>query len=399
VTGGALWHDYQAPNADRLTLAFALAAARQGAAVANYVEALAPAIERRRVTGVRARDRLSGREFDIEASVVLNAAGAGAVPFMAAMGVPRPVPLLKAMNVVTSRPAPPLALGSPTRDGRLLFLVPWRGAAVAGTSHSQALVRPGETAVSGAELDAFLAEVNEAFPRLALGRADVTLVHRGLVPAVRDRTGRLALQPHTFFRDHAADGLENAVTVIGVKYTTGRGVAERAVDLVASKLGRPGLASRTRETPLPGALQDRDAPEALEPARRWLRSPADAAALAARGEAPVRRPDVAAHLVESYGTEAEAVLALGGEDPAWLDPVGEGEPVLLAEIVHAVRHEMACRLSDVVLRRTPLGSARYPGDEPVRRAGEVMARELGWDAGRLAGEIRAVREFYDPVEI
>ena len=106
-----------------------------------------------------------------------------------------PFPLLKAMNLVTRRPMTGPALASSTNDGRMLFVVPWEGRAVAGTSHSQELAAPGDSDVGEEELLRFVGEVNEAFPALGLGPADVTLVHRGIVPAVTGRKG-LALEGH-----------------------------------------------------------------------------------------------------------------------------------------------------------------------------------------------------------
>jgi glycerol-3-phosphate dehydrogenase len=55
---------------------------------------------------------------------------------------------------------------------------------------------------------------------------------------------------------------------------------------------------------------------------------------------------------------------------------------------------MACTLCDVLIRRLPVGAARYPGDEAVQRCGSLMAARLGWDAGRMAAETEAVRAFY-----
>ena len=68
LTGGALWYDYQMRNTDRLTLAFGLAAAREGACLANYVRATTPLKSGGRVTGMRVRDGLSGETFDVRAT-------------------------------------------------------------------------------------------------------------------------------------------------------------------------------------------------------------------------------------------------------------------------------------------------------------------------------------------
>ncbi len=130
------------------------------------------------------------------------------------------------MNLVTSKPASDMALGAPAPGGRMLTLVPWRGRAIVGTSQSATLVQPGDTAVTDAELNAFIADANHAFPALKLSRADITLVHRGVVPAVQTAGGP-ELKPSPEILDHASDGAAGAITVVGVKYTTARALAER----------------------------------------------------------------------------------------------------------------------------------------------------------------------------
>ncbi|RPJ57341.1 MAG: FAD-dependent oxidoreductase, partial [Acidobacteria bacterium] len=284
LTGAALWFDYQVRNTDRLTLAFALAADAQGACLANRVEATGAVKEGSRIAGARVRDRLTGEEFDVRARVTLNAAGAGAGLVMGFLGHQAPFPLLKAMNLVTRRSMGGPALASSTDDGRMLFVVPWEGRAVAGTSHAQELAAPGDSGVSAEELLHFIDEVNQAFPALRLTPGDVALVHRGIVPAARGRKG-LGLEGHYRVRDHAHDGAEGAVSLGGVKYTTARGVAAVAVDLVARKLDTKAPC-RTDAVPLPGG--DEPDLEALQ-------------AQAAREAAGIAGPEVATQLVLTYG--------------------------------------------------------------------------------------------------
>jgi glycerol-3-phosphate dehydrogenase len=259
-TAGAMWHDYQTVQSDRLTLAFALAAAKHGAELANYVEAVAP----RRTAGskpghgMRAKDVLTDAEFDIGARVVVNAGGPWTAEVLARTGTAGQWPLLKAMNLVTSRPAREAAVVAPTRGGRALVLLPWQGRTLVGTSESTDARSPDDQHARRNEMLGFLAEVNEAFPDLILKPEEVSLVHRGIVPATQ-AGGRLSLLQHSRIIDHAAQGMDGLISVVGVKYTTARAVAERVVDLVMKKLGRPLVPSRTATTTLPGAaLGDTD---------------------------------------------------------------------------------------------------------------------------------------------
>jgi glycerol-3-phosphate dehydrogenase len=379
VTGVAQWSDYHMPESDRLTLAFAEAAAASGAVLATYTEATEALLHGGRLTGVRVVDRLSGAVMDVGARITVNAAGAACRPWMERFGAPPPFPLLKAMNLVTSRPAGPVALSAPTSGGRLLLVMPWRGRMLVGTSHSDQPAEPDDARVFREELRAFVDEVNSAFPALALAEGEVTLVHRGVVPALRNRHGVLGLMGHHRIRDHEQDGVAGALSVAGVKYTTARGVAEQVVDVVSAKLGASTPSCRTGTTRLPhwdfGTLSSEVGRAAAEAGGSL-----DAASIAA--------------LVATHGTAWRAVVARCQRDPALASRVVPDVPWPAAAVVHAIEDEMACTLADVVIRRLPVGAAAYPGDGVVSACGAIMARACGWDSTRLAAEIDAVREFY-----
>jgi glycerol-3-phosphate dehydrogenase len=299
---------------------------------------------------------------------------------MRLFGVNRPFPLVKAMNLVTSRPASDMALAAPAPNGRMLTLVPWRGRALVGTSQSTVLVQPDETTVHASEIDAFIADANYAFPALKLSRADVTLIHRGIVPAVSGRDGRPDLKSSTEILDHAGEGAAGALTVVGVKYTTARLVAERVGNAVGKRLGRRLPHSRTAMTPLPGAgIADHEA-LAIETARDL------------RFDVPL---ETLRHLIGLYADRAADVIRIMPERDELRTPVDTGVATIGAEVVHAIRHEMAVRLPDIVIRRTGLGSAGMPSQEAVERCARIAAAELGWDDARTREEISAVTRFYE----
>ena len=379
VTGAAQWSDYHMAEADRLTLAFAQAAAAHGAVLANYAEATEALVHDGRLHGVRVVDRQSGASLDVEARITVNAAGAACRPWMERFGARPPFPLLKAMNLVTSRPAGPAALSAPTSGGRLLLIMPWHGRMLIGTSHSDQPADPSDTRVRREELLDFIGEVNSAFPALSLSEGDVTLVHRGVVPAVRNRRGALGLMGHHRIHDHERDGVAGAISVAGVKYTTARGVAEQVLALISDKLGTSLPPCRTGTTRLPF----------------WdfgtVSGEAERAAASAGG---VLDAESIRAVVATHGTAWRAVLARCERNPALVARIAPDVPYPAAAILHAIEDEMACTLADVVVRRLPVGAAGHPGDRVVAACGAIMASALGWDPGRLAAEIEAVRDFY-----
>lgn len=378
LTGGAQWYDYQMVEADRLTLAFAAAADRLSADLVNYAEAVEATKEGGLVTGLVVRDRLSDRTLRVRARLTINAAGARAGQVMAMFGVRRPFPLLKAMNLVTSKPSSDIALAAPAADGRMLTLVPWHGRAIVGTSQSAQTVEPDHTSVTAAEVAAFVEQANVAFPALRLTPADITLVHRGVVPAAIGRNGSVDLLDTPLILDHGSDGAAGAMTIVGVKYVLARSVAERAVDAAARRLGKSVPRSRTSVAVLPGAgIADHEG-RVIETARRQRIDLA---------------PATIQHLTSLYAESAAEIVQMMATRDDLHAPVAPSVATIGAEVVHVIRHEMAVRLSDIV-RRTGLGAAGHPGAEAVAQCARIAAGELGWTAQQAADEISAVDAMY-----
>jgi len=380
LTGAAVWSDYVTAESDRLTFSFAMAAAEHGAVLANYLEAVSPLADGTRVTGVLARDRQTGHNLEIAARLTVNATGASVDTLLAPLGISTRMPLLKAMNLVTRREAGEEALGGRTSSGRHLFLVPWRGRALLGTWESERPLDAGVLDVTGGEVASFISELNQAFPTLDLTPADVTLVHRGLVPAVRTASGGVRLDGHERVRDHTIDGVEGLLSVAGTKYTTVRAVAERVVDRGMTKLQQPRVPCRTATRPLPGGS---------------VRDLALTVADARRDHDVGLASDTIPHLVAAYGSRYLDVLDLAQDRPAWRARLADASPVIGAQLVWAARKEMAITLGDAIIRRTPLGALGYPGDAAVERAAQIVGSELGWTEERRREEMMAVKQFYE----
>jgi glycerol-3-phosphate dehydrogenase len=234
--------------------------------------------------------------------------------------------------------------------------------------------------VTTADVDRAVAEANSAFPALKVTRDDITLVHRANVPAERGSGGRAQFLGSSQLRDHSTDGVAGAMTVVGVKFTTARATASRVADAAVRILGKS--ASRrvdTQSVPLPGAaIADHEA-LAIETARAVHLELA---------------PPIIRHLTAIYGDRCAPIVRLMAERSEWRMPLVPGRPNVGAEVIHAIRAEMACTLADIVVRRTELGAAGNPGAEVARAAGQVAAEELNWDVERLNREMAAVEAIY-----
>ncbi|MBN2355628.1 glycerol-3-phosphate dehydrogenase/oxidase [candidate division KSB1 bacterium] len=399
LTGGAVWYDAQMHNSERLTLCFLLSAAEQGVQMANYVKANGFLQKNGQIFGVQARDSITGERFDIHARMTLNCSG----PWINNMfnlldGGRLPLqPYSTAMNLVIKRSlSESHAFGISSKKvfqdkdaliskgSRLLFVVPWRGYTLIGTEHKPFTGDAEHYRVGEGDIEAFLQDVNDAMPGADIRREEVCYFYGGLLPmdGVHEKSGNVQLQKHFSLVDHEdKHGIKGLVTVMSVKYTTARGVAESAINLVMQKLGRPVEASPSRRKPLWGGdIGDFD---------YWTRQ-IFAEKPKEIDEAQMR------HLSFTYGSGLRQIIALGKENRQWLKPVAGQSLVLKAEVINAVRHEMAFTLADVIRRRTELGSAERPNDATLMDCAGLMAGELKWDQKRMEEEIEACKTLYVP---
>ncbi len=306
-----------------------------------------------------------------------NAAGSAAGDVMRAFGVSRGLPLLKAMNLVTSKPASDIALAAPTcrrtdADARPVARTCDRRHRPVGDARRSPTRRPSRQPRSTRSSP----QANEAFPALRLTRDDVTLVHRGIVPAVEnDANGAPTLLVDPIVYDHAADGAAGAMTVVGVKYTTARRVAQQRRSSV-SRSARQAPAGR-REPRRPSC------PAPASPiTRRWRSKPR------ARATSSCRSPTIR-HLIALYAERAADIVRLMHERPDLREPVaadGRRPSAPRSSTSSGTRWRCACPTSSFAGR----ASARPgpPDDEALRGCAEIAGHELGWDATRRRTRLR-----------
>jgi glycerol-3-phosphate dehydrogenase len=393
LTGGLVFHDAQMYNPPRLVLSVLRAAEQLGAALGNRMDVTGFLTRGRRVHGVRAWDRVEGRALEIQGSTVLNAAGPWASRLLGDLDVEladRAPAFSRDVGLVVERRFPStlgLACTTSSRDadalldrgGRHLFLLPWKEHTLVGVWHGRYEGSPDEVDITRAEIEEFLADANHAYPPLELGLDDVVTVHTGLILYNDDDEAGTGhhFGHRSMIVDHGAeDGVEGLVTILGERATMARSAAERSVDIVFRRLGRASARSVTAHTPVFGGdVADFEALVAGVPAvgRKVLPE-------------GVRRA-----LAHNYGTRHGDVLTIAREATSLAETVGASS-VLAAEVIHAVRHEMALALDDVVFRRTDLGVGRRPTRDDLELCARLMAAELGWDAERERSEVDRVAE-------
>lgn len=192
--------------------------------------------------------------------------------------------------------------------------------------------------------------------------------------------GQLILIDHQ--EEHGVAGL---VSLIGVRFTMMRGMAEKAVDLVCSKLVRD--LSNQRES-VPSRLRCQTA---ITPIYGGDFESFDGLISQAKAICPPKiKPEQIRALVHNHGTNFQRIVHYVQQDQRLGNPIGYST-VLEAEIIHAVREEMACKLSDVVRRRTDLGTGSYPGQAALETCADLMEQELNWTKEQKTSQAKAYR--------
>ena len=366
LKGGILYHDGQFDDA-RLALALARTAEDHGAVVLNYVRAKGMVKQDGKIVGAVVDDVETGREITVRAGAVINATGIF-VDEVRRQDDPARARLLSVSRGTHIVVGPEVLGGGDaimvpkTDDGRIIFAIPWLGKVVIGTTDLAAPTVEMEPGHAASEI-AFLLETINPYLRVKITEADILSVFSGLRPLVTGdskTTSKLSREHHI---DASASGL---VTVAGGKWTTYRRMAEDTLDFAIKQGLLPAKRCVTREVRLHGA---------------------SAVGAVATGE------------LARFGTDAEAVRAIAAVDPAMGERLDGALPFTFAEVVYAVRAEMARTVEDVLSRRTralllDAGAARRAAPGVAR----VMAREMGapegWAEAQAAAFDRVARTYY-----
>lgn len=369
----------------RLVLTVLQAARRFGALTLTYTEVIGVLWDEghEHLRGVDVVDRLDGSSYSIRARHVVNATGVWADRVLG-LAEPGRQPTLqpsKGVHVVVPRDRLPLErasvlLPSKQGDARAMFAIPWGPQTILGTTDTVYDGPLDGLGLDEQDLEYVLGAGNAVFAA-DLVPDDVVGAWAGVRPLLKAERGS---SPSDLSRRHAlSEGAGGLITITGGKLTTYRRMARDVVDLVVERDGRRARC-RTGQIPLGGGSSY----DALR---------ADTASMAASlgvGD------DTAMALVRSHGEQAAAVLRLVAGDPTLGSRISASSPDLLAQVVHAARHEGAATLEDVLARRTRLSvRARDAALGSARVVAELLATELGrddlWVEQQLGAYADAVR--------
>ncbi|MDP2653584.1 MAG: glycerol-3-phosphate dehydrogenase/oxidase [Candidatus Omnitrophota bacterium] len=348
LIGGVEYFDAQTDDA-RLCLENVLAARAAGAHAANYTEVTGFVKESGRAVGVKARDVLQNRNFEIRAGKIVCAVGpwTPGVWGMDSPGGGQKVRTTKGAHIICRRKVSDSALFVQTRDnGRIFFIIPWMGRSLIGTTDTDYHGDPDQVAVAEDDIEYLLKETNRLFPETPFGRTDVVGSFAGLRPLAY-RAGA----PSRVSRRHAFEESPSGIVfVTGGKYTTYRRIALACVALVAGRRTGPD----SDDYAVYGGGKITESP--LEAARKY----------------GIDRETIE-HVMGKYGTRYAAVLDLTREAPELKNRICSCHEHIGAQVLYSIRVEMARSPKDILFRRLGVG---YDGCGEIEKYRQVIDQYL-----------------------
>lgn len=378
VEGAAQYFDAQAEYAERLCLENVLSAQSAGATVLSYVQITGLVREGDRITQLNCQDELSDATFTLQTNdktVIVNTSGPwvdrvckqGERDHQAApIGTKRKIGGTKGSHIIvdTFPGAPEAAFYvEALSDNRPFFILPFLGQCLIGTTDLRFEGDLDKVKADNDEIDYLLLETNKIFPAARLSRESVKFTYSGVRPLpYNDSKNPGAVSRNHLLYDHSSEGVVNMVSLIGGKLTTHRRVGEEMVDWVYKHRKQPSPPCQTRVQPLPGAIlpTDRRMAEASEAYRDRLSLP------------------TLDHLFTLYGARVFNLLRLIDDAPDLAEPIVSGLPDIKAQVVYAVRAEMAYTLSDICRRRTMLSLQANYGLDALPAISQTLQTHCGW---------------------
>lgn len=358
LNGGVEYFDGQFDDS-RLAINIAQSAVEYGAVALNYFKVTGLIREGEKISGATVQDVVSGRNYTIKAKTVVNATGVF-VDDILKMDNPaagKTIQPSQGVHLVVDRkflPGNSALLIPKTTDGRVLFAVPWHGHLVVGTTDTPLNVHSIEPVALEQEVKFILDTIGQ-YLSATPARSDVLSVFAGLRPLAA--ATEKSASTKELSRDHklftSPSGL---ITITGGKWTTYRKMAEDTVDLAIKNSGLTNLKSNTRNVAIHGLCTG------------------------------------SGSRLATYGTDEERVLQLIAENPAFGKKLVNGYDYTLAEVVWAIRNEMAITVEDVLARRLRLlfldAAAAI---EAAPEVAAIMMQEMGWSESHKEKQLG---EFY-----
>ena len=368
--------DAQCEFPERLVAEWLTEAARAGCVVRNHTQVLTVEIARGQVAGLRLRDRLRGTEESVRATWVINATGPWADQICQRSGIRTTGPMVggvRGSHIVLPKfaGAPNAAVYTEAVDGRPVFVIPWNEQLLVGTTEVRDTNDPTQVQPSAEEVEYLLDSVQKLYARARVSAGDIRYAFAGVRPLPYSPGAKLSgLSRRHTLHDHSPEGAAGMISVIGGKLTTAASLARECAAMLGVSAAQLQIAVANGN-----GMED-----LLE---RKIAEVMQAGGIAR---------ETASGLVEWYGEQASAIARAARNRPELREPLCPHSNHIVAEAVHALSHEYAVTLADVLLRRVPVALGACWSAECVRVASKRVGAAVGWDERQAGSALEAFEE-------
>lgn len=357
-SGGAIFYDCQATYPERICIENIIMAKQNGALVLNHAEVTKINTDTNKISSVEFLDKLSNVKYKVSGKIVVNVSGpwVDTLCGLVNKGIKRQIGGTKGSHIVISQfeDGPKHALYvSAKSDARPFFIIPWQNYYLIGTTDIPFQGNIDRLKIGEEEINYLLSEANNVLSSKQISRSDVLFSYCGVRPLpFTGETDPSKITRRHIIHDHGGDGINNLFSVIGGKLTTYRALSEELVDLVYKKLNYKFIKCLTHIKPLIGNVEG-DIEKYKKQEIGKVKKKYDL------------EPEIILHLIDLYGKKYKTVfeLALREQDLGYL--LSSSSLDIRAQVVHAIQNEMACTVSDVLLRRTSLGLSEGLGQDSI----------------------------------
>jgi glycerol-3-phosphate dehydrogenase len=358
------YDDAQCEFPERLVAEWLTEAAAAGTVLRNHTEALGIRTSAGRVQSVVLKDIITAHESTVSATWIINATGPWA-DRVASTVVSTDKPMLGGVRgshlVLRKFPgAPQTAMYTEAVDRRPIFLIPWNGQLLFGTTEVRDSDDPDAAAPDAHEIAYLFESFHRLFPNVRLAESDVNYAFAGVrpLPYSPGKSVAAVTRKHVL-HDHADDGAKGMLSVIGGKLTTAAALARECARAIGIKVDEP---------PLP-VLAPAPANGICSSVQQWARTVTCNTGISEQSARAVG---------EWHGRRAMPIIAAAKHDPLLRQPLCRHSSHLVAQAVEAVQNEFAVTLGDILLRRVPVALGPCWSDECNVEAVEKIGLALGW---------------------
>lgn len=355
------YEDAQCEYPERIVIEWLLEGTASGTVVRNYTEALEVLRRDKIVTGVRLRDRIHQHEYSVTATWVINASGPWADSICRRSNVQTDEPLIGGVRgshilLPAFDGAPNAAVYTEALDGRPIFVLPWAGQLLVGTTEVKDEGDPAQVTPSADEVSYLLRSFRRLFPSVNYGGNDIRAAFAGVrpLPFISEQSPSSITRRH-FLVDHKDDGASGMISIIGGKLTTAASLAREVAEAIGVQAHMPdGYRIAT-------IISSRQ----LSPSEAW------------------------------FGTAAESISKVASSSEVLREPLRDDSAHTVAEAVHALRNEYAVTLADVLLRRVPVAFDPSWTQHSSHWAAHRIGNAVGWSNTEIAEQLEMFNAEYE----